>query len=146
MGIIAPTCGRYGLTADIETLQDVSGDRSKFTGDFSISTDDRASVEDRGGYMIGYSYFAGSEQDFAGIPPEAWRRPDQRRTATRRILDVIAGRTPGRVNTEDVMHLSGGGYTSVGFAALAGLVYRNAKERGLGQQLPLEWFVQKIRD
>lgn len=126
---------------------DVSGDKSKFAGDFAISTDDLTSVEGRGGgYMIGYSYYAGSKDDFAGIPPEAWRRPDQRSTETRRVLDVIAGRTPGRVNREDALHLFGGGYTSVGFAALAGVVYHNAKEHGLGQNLPLEWFVQKIRD
>lgn len=127
---------------------DVSGDKSRFAGDFGISTDDLASVENRGGgYMIGYSYYAGSEEDFAGIPPEAWRRADQAgRTAATRLLDVIAGRAPGRVNASDALHLSGGGYTSVGFAALAGVVYRNAKERGLGQDLPLEWFVQKIRD
>jgi len=62
------------------------------------------------------------------------------------VLDVIAGRIPGRVNREDALHLFGGGYTSVGFAALAGVVYHNAKERGLGQNLPLDWFVQKIRD
>ncbi len=49
---------------------DVGGDLSRFQGSFVISTDDLASVEDRGGgYMIGYSYYAGQSRRLRGNPP-----------------------------------------------------------------------------
>ena len=32
------------------------------------------------------------------------------------------------------------------FAACGGLAYREAKARGLGRQLPLEWFLQDIKN
>lgn len=126
---------------------DVSGDTSKFSGEYTISTDDLASTEERGGgYMIGYSYFAGSDDDFAGIPREAiWKRPDERRPVSR-ILDVVSGQEQGRSSRDDAIHLIAGGYTTVGFAVLAGIVFRKAKERAVGHDLPLDWFVQKIRD
>ncbi len=126
---------------------DVHGDLTKFSGEYTISTDDLVSTEERGGgYMIGYSYFAGSDEDFADIPPEAmFKRPDERRPITR-ILDVVSGEAQGRAGRDDAIHLIAGGYTTVGFAVLAGIVFRKAKERALGHDLPLEWFVQKIRD
>ena len=127
---------------------DVGGDLSRFQGSFVISTDDLASVEDRGGgYMIGYSYYAGQSQDFEAIPQEAWwSAPEGRNKGMTRLLDVMTGAAAGRSRREDILYLFGGGYTSVGFSALAGHVYRAAKEKGLGQQLPLDWFVQKVRD
>ena len=129
-------------------LLDVGGDMSLFQGFFVISTDDLASAEDRGGgYMIGYSYFAGQPQDFGAIPQEAWwPAPEEHNRGVTRLLDVMAGAAAGRSSREDILHLWGGGYTTVGFSALAGIVYRAAKEKGLGQQLPLDWFVQKVRD
>ncbi len=129
-------------------LLDVGGDMSLFQGFFAISTDDLASAEDRGGgYMIGYSYFAGQPQDFGAIPQEAWwPTPEEHNKGVTRLLDVMAGAATGRSSREDILHLWGGGYTTVGFSALAGIVYRAAKEKGLGQQIPLDWFVQKVRD
>jgi len=32
------------------------------------------------------------------------------------------------------------------FAAVAGKVYQLARERGLGREIPTEWFLQDIRD
>ena len=38
------------------------------------------------------------------------------------------------------------GNWGVQFSAVGGLVWRLAKERGLGVELPLSWFVQDVRN
>ena len=39
-----------------------------------------------------------------------------------------------------------GGTQGLQFASVAGKVLELAKEKGLGRELPTEWFIQKIRD
>ena len=126
---------------------DVGGDLSRFDRTFAISTDDLVSLKDEGGgYMIGYSYYAGSKEDFAGIPQEAWWQRPRAKQGIDQILDVINGKTPGRSSKDEIILLAGGGYNSVGFVSLAAVAYRKAKELGMGRALPLDWFTQKLRD
>jgi alanine dehydrogenase len=60
------------------------------------------------------------------------------------LADVIAGKVPGRRSDEEVtcfVNNLGLGYQ---FAAAGAMVYRKAKERGLGRDLPTEWFTQDV--
>jgi alanine dehydrogenase len=60
------------------------------------------------------------------------------------LADVIAGKAPGRTSDEEVtcfVNNLGLGYQ---FAAAGAMVYRKAKERGLGRDLPTEWFTQDV--
>lgn len=62
------------------------------------------------------------------------------------LVDVIAGRVPGRTGDRQVTcfyNVVGSGIT---FPAVAGLVYRLARERGVGREVPTEWFLQDVRD
>ncbi len=63
----------------------------------------------------------------------------------RHLTDVLAGRRPARESEKEVNLFESEG-TGVQFAAVAHRAYFLARERGLGQELPLEWFLQDIRD
>jgi alanine dehydrogenase len=84
-----------------------------------------------------------------GQPEERARIPRRRRAETPAcpsLLDVRLGRHPGRVSAEQVSLLINSGTQGLQFAAVAGRVVQVAAERGLGQGMPLEWFLQDIRD
>ena len=87
----------------------------------------------------------------AGSPEQRSRLPQvPRKTKPQRswplYADVIAGRVPGRTNPTQITQYHPVGNWGLQFAACGALVYRAAKERGLGRELPLEWFVQNIRN
>lgn len=90
--------------------------------------------------------------------PEGWRPPSlggssqatlqkeavvSDRAAT--LKDVLVGKHPGRTFEKEVFYFLSEG-TGVQFAAVACKVFEVAKERGLGKELPLEWFLQDIRN
>lgn len=60
------------------------------------------------------------------------------------LPDLITGRYQGRTRPEEVtcfLNNLGMGYQ---FAAVGALTYRNAKERGVGRELPTEWFTEDV--
>lgn len=63
-------------------------------------------------------------------------RGEGRRSMDQISASTIAGRSAGR----------GGGKQGLQFVTVSSLVYELAIERGLGRQVPLEWFLQDIRD
>jgi hypothetical protein len=84
-----------------------------------------------------------------GQPAERARIPQRRRAEAAHyptLLDVRRGRHPGRTAPEQVSLLINSGTQGLQFAAVAGRVVQVAAERGLGQALPLAWFLQDIRD
>lgn len=107
-----------------------------------LFTDNLKSTEDRGRYVIGYAYFAGSEEDFAEIR----KRSEVSSTKYTRLLDIMVGKAAGRTSEDETIYVHGGGIESVGFVALAGLAYTEAIKLGIGRQLPLDWFLQNVRD
>jgi len=63
--------------------------------------------------------------------------------------DVVCGRA-GRRSAEDVTLFTGGGLGAssglgIQFAAVANAVYRAAKAKGLGRELPTEWFTETAK-
>jgi ornithine cyclodeaminase/alanine dehydrogenase-like protein (mu-crystallin family) len=60
------------------------------------------------------------------------------------IAEVIAGKAQGRGKDDEVtcfLNNLGLGYQ---FAAAGSVVYRNAKERGMGHELPTDWFTEDV--
>jgi alanine dehydrogenase len=60
------------------------------------------------------------------------------------IAEVIAGKAKGRGKDEEVtcfLNNLGLGYQ---FAAAGSVVYRKAKERGMGHELPTDWFTEDV--
>lgn len=60
------------------------------------------------------------------------------------LHDVITGSKDGRRSDRDTTYFSSEGMGTQ-FVAIAGLVYRLARQNGLGRELPDEWFLQDIR-
>ncbi len=59
------------------------------------------------------------------------------------LPDILLGRVQGRTSAKEITCASNEG-TGVQFAAVALKVYQEAKARGLGRKLPLEWFLQDV--
>ena len=91
-----------------------------------------------------FAYFAGNDEEKKKVPRAPLREFDNPRFGT--IPDLMAGRWRGRTADKQITFLNNLGTQGLQFAAVGGAVYRLAMAKGLGHPLPLEWFVQNIRD
>jgi ornithine cyclodeaminase/alanine dehydrogenase-like protein (mu-crystallin family) len=90
------------------------------------------------------AFVAGTAHEQARLP-----KPKSKRLATHDwpvYTDVISGRAPGRVDPRQITFYHTVGNWGVQFSSVGALVYRKAKAQGLGTTLPLEWFMQDIRN
>jgi ornithine cyclodeaminase/alanine dehydrogenase-like protein (mu-crystallin family) len=62
------------------------------------------------------------------------------------LTDLMAGKFKGRTDRNQVSFFANSGTQGLQFASTAGYVVREAKKRGLGQEIPTSWFLQDIRD
>jgi alanine dehydrogenase len=62
------------------------------------------------------------------------------------LTDIMSGKIQGRTDKKQVTFFVNSGTQGLQFASTAGYVIREAKRRGLGQEIPTEWFLQDIRD
>ena len=60
------------------------------------------------------------------------------------LSDVMLERAPGRETDDEIVFFQSEGMGTQ-FAAVAARIYETARERGLGQELPQDWFFQTIR-
>ncbi len=88
-------------------------------------------------------YAAGRPDELARIPKSGVKIDIERHP---KLVDVVAGRARGRTSPEQVTCFINIGTQGLQFASASGLVYRLARERGVGREIPTEWFVQDIRD
>ena len=54
--------------------------------------------------------------------------------------DVLVGRVPGRENDAQLIYYKANSGMGIQFAAACALIYQVCKERGLGREVPTEWF------
>ncbi len=83
-----------------------------------------------------------------GDPDTRWMRREQRLMAQEKMTffsELALGRAVGRGNPSEVTCFTSQGIP-IQFAALAYRTYELAKERGLGRELPLGWFLQDIHN
>jgi len=76
---------------------------------------------------------------------KGWRSGEEvdfERTPT--LADVIAGAVPGRRSNSEVTCFINNLGLGLQFAAAGAVVYRKAKETGMGRELPTEWFTQDV--
>ena len=99
------------------------------------------------------SYVSGKTDNYY-TAPESWkpRRDGEgggERTGEGRprqtLVDIMLGRAAGRTDPSSITYFHSLG-TGTQFAATAKLVYDRARERNLGHELPLDWFLQDMRD
>ncbi len=91
-----------------------------------------------------FGFFAGTAEEKEKIPSAPLHVIDNPNIGT--IPDLMAGRWPGRTNDRQITFLNNSGTQGLQFAAVGGRAYELARARGLGHPLPLEWFLQDIRD
>jgi alanine dehydrogenase len=83
----------------------------------------------------------GTEKDLPGVrreKPRDWSRYPE-------ICDVLAGKVPGRTNNQQITFFLNNVGTGVQFAAIGYCAYKAAKEKGLGREIPTDWFLQDIK-
>jgi ornithine cyclodeaminase/alanine dehydrogenase-like protein (mu-crystallin family) len=111
-----------------------------------------AAIDDSQGFP---TYLAGSREALQGAMGSAKPRGNRNKNFRGRLValaDLIAERVPGRLNDAEISASSGikvGGEDSVKglqFVTVASLIYDRAREAGLGQKIPTDWFLQTIRD
>ncbi len=61
------------------------------------------------------------------------------------ICDLIAGKAPSRTNDQQITFFLNNVGTGMQFAAMGYCAYKAAKEKGMGHEIPGEWFLQDIK-
>jgi len=88
-------------------------------------------------------YVAGQDEEKAIIP----RRPPREEILTMPTLaELIGGKVKGRVSAGQSSWFLNLGVMGVQFAAVCTAAYKEAKKKGIGRDIPTEWFTQSIRD
>jgi ornithine cyclodeaminase/alanine dehydrogenase-like protein (mu-crystallin family) len=91
------------------------------------------------------AYVAGTSLQRRILPPKNPHGPAWHRDLPL-FADLASGGAQGRSNDQQITFYANTGNQGLQFAAVGGLMYRNAVARGVGRQLPTDWFVQEIRD
>ncbi len=94
----------------------------------------------RAGFL---SYVAGTPEERASVPhvnlpADIIGMP--------RLVDLIAGKARGRTDPKETSFFLNVGAIGAQFEAVAAAVYERAHEKGLGHEIPTDWFLQDVRD
>ncbi|MCL6598160.1 MAG: hypothetical protein K6T81_05405 [Alicyclobacillus macrosporangiidus] len=71
-----------------------------------------------------------------------WKKPEVRQYPD--LEDLVAGRTVGRAREHDVTLFVNNVGMGLQFAAVGALVLERARQRGMGRELPDEWFTESV--
>jgi ornithine cyclodeaminase/alanine dehydrogenase-like protein (mu-crystallin family) len=96
---------------------------------------------------VGHSHGAfvgGSPEEQKRLPKSSPKRVAQ--SSGPLYADVISGKVPGRTRRDQITQYRPVGNWGLQFSSVGALVYRHAKEQGLGRKLPTEWFLQDIKN
>ena len=88
----------------------------------------------------------GTPEELARNPRHEGELSQQARPSYPHLVDLMAGRVPGRTSDQQITYFIDEGTQGLQFATVAGTVYELARERGLGRELPTDWLLQDIRD
>jgi ornithine cyclodeaminase/alanine dehydrogenase-like protein (mu-crystallin family) len=62
------------------------------------------------------------------------------------FADLISGKAKGRTSSDQITYSERGNLQGAQFYAVGGVVYEEAKKRGLGHEIPTSLFLQDIRN
>ncbi|MQA76898.1 MAG: hypothetical protein GEV10_00210 [Streptosporangiales bacterium] len=60
------------------------------------------------------------------------------------LTDLLSGRLGGRTGDEQTSCFVNNGGLGIQFAAIGALIHRRARERGIGRELPTDWFTESV--
>lgn len=61
------------------------------------------------------------------------------------VGELLVGKAPGRARDDQITFFLNNVGTGVQFAAMGYFIYTRAKEKGLGREIPTDWFLQDIK-
>jgi ornithine cyclodeaminase/alanine dehydrogenase-like protein (mu-crystallin family) len=96
---------------------------------------------------IGHSHGAfvgGSPEEQKRLPKSSAKRVAQ--SSGPLYVDVVSGKARGRTSCDQITQYRPVGNWGLQFSSIGAVVYRRAKEQGLGRTLPTEWFLQDIKN
>ena len=94
--------------------------------------------------IAGYAaYVAGANTEMQQIQKPSVDLFEKRRPL---LTEVMSGKVKGRTDEKQKAFFLNDGTQGLQFASVAGYVFHKAKELGLGQEIPTNWFTQNIRD
>ena len=96
---------------------------------------------------VGHSHGAfvgGSAEEQKRLPKSSSKRVAQ--AAGPLYADVISGKASGRTGRDQISQYRPVGNWGLQFSSVGAVVYRRAKQQGLGRKLPTEWFLQDIKN
>jgi ornithine cyclodeaminase/alanine dehydrogenase-like protein (mu-crystallin family) len=96
---------------------------------------------------VGHSHGAfvgGSPEEQKRLPKSSSKRVAQ--SAGPLYADVISGKASGRTGRDQISQYRPVGNWGLQFSSVGAVVYRRAKQQGLGRKLPTEWFLQDIKN
>ena len=89
-------------------------------------------------------YVSGTPEEQEGLPRSLGGEKSERSMIS--FVDLADGSVAGRKNSADITYYYNSGYNGLQFAAVGGAVYETCVEQGLGRSLPLEWFLQDVKN
>lgn len=94
------------------------------------------------------AYVCGSEEERQRLPAKDMKENPLDGFKGRRVElpDIIEGREPARESRDQITFFHNSGNQGAQFSAVGGAVYEACRDRGLGRELPTDWFLQDIRD
>ena len=90
-------------------------------------------------------YFGGQPNELAKLAPPRAEEPEGVADWPH-LADVIAGRSNGRTTADQVSFFNNHGSQGVQFASVGAKVLELAKAAGIGKELPIDWFVEDVRN
>lgn len=92
----------------------------------------------------------GDQFPYEVISQKSIKKGDVDSSKIRQLGDIIAKKVEGRTNEREITLFTGsgsGGSAGLGtqFVAVGALIYKRAKEMGIGREIPTEWFLQDFK-
>lgn len=88
---------------------------------------------------------AGVQSPKAALYADGSGRPKVDYKGLRTLPELIAGKTTGRTSASDVTCFLNNMGLGFQFAVAGWMAYAQAKERGIGRDLPTDWFTQALQ-
>jgi ornithine cyclodeaminase/alanine dehydrogenase-like protein (mu-crystallin family) len=131
----------YEVPADAYTRFNVAI-RQGVAGGMPITESDDLRT-DIGGSPV--SYVAGTSEQRQILPPKNPNGAPWHRNLPL-FAELALGKVQGRTQDDQVTFYANTGNQGLQFAAVGGIMYRNAIAKGIGKSIPTEWFLQDTRN
>jgi ornithine cyclodeaminase/alanine dehydrogenase-like protein (mu-crystallin family) len=91
---------------------------------------------------LAYETRIGGEGQYGVLEPSAWHSEDFSRYPL--LEELVSGKKPGRERPDEITYFWNNAGLGLQFAAVGYVIYRRAKEEGVGREMPTEWLTQEF--